>query len=173
MNYEIIELNDMQVEDIENRLEENDKKHITYKISGSTLIDTIVVSYHYDYRAQLDSIFCKYLFDDIYDTKEILADDYQNISMESYKYDYRMNMTCQFSPASGIVGEGLMFFRFNDMNNSQLKEVWDVTDVIVHDIHADNAVIHIVTDQHNFSFEKLINKFKNRGNEYVFENEED
>ena len=38
MNYKIIELNDTQVEDIENCLDEYDKKHITYKISGSIRI---------------------------------------------------------------------------------------------------------------------------------------
>lgn len=38
MNYKIIELNDTQVEDIENRLDEYDKKYATYKISGSIRI---------------------------------------------------------------------------------------------------------------------------------------
>ena len=34
MDYKIIELNDTQLYDIENRLYEYDNKHITYKISG-------------------------------------------------------------------------------------------------------------------------------------------
>lgn len=35
MNYKVIELNDLQVEDIENRLEQYDKNNITYEIPGS------------------------------------------------------------------------------------------------------------------------------------------
>ncbi len=38
MDYKIIELNDVQVDDIENRLYEYDRKHITYKNSGSIRI---------------------------------------------------------------------------------------------------------------------------------------
>ena len=35
MDYNIIELNDMQIEDIENRLYEYDKKHIKYEEVGA------------------------------------------------------------------------------------------------------------------------------------------
>ena len=38
MNYKVIELNDLQLEDIENRLEQYDKNHITYEIPGSIKI---------------------------------------------------------------------------------------------------------------------------------------
>lgn len=38
MHYKVIELNDLQVEDIENRLEQYDRNHITYEIPGSIKI---------------------------------------------------------------------------------------------------------------------------------------
>lgn len=38
MNYKIIELNDLQVEDIENKLDQYDKNYITYEIPGSIKI---------------------------------------------------------------------------------------------------------------------------------------
>lgn len=38
MNYKITELNELEVEDIENRLSDYDKTHITYNISGSIRI---------------------------------------------------------------------------------------------------------------------------------------
>lgn len=38
MSYEITELSDLQLEDIESRLEEYDKKHIKYDMSGSIRI---------------------------------------------------------------------------------------------------------------------------------------
>ncbi|TQS75021.1 GNAT family N-acetyltransferase [Ornithinibacillus gellani] len=41
MDYKVIELNDSQVEDIENRLEQYDKNHITYDISGSIKIGVV------------------------------------------------------------------------------------------------------------------------------------
>lgn len=41
MNYKIIELNDLQLEDIESRLNEYDKKHITYEMSGSIRIGVL------------------------------------------------------------------------------------------------------------------------------------
>lgn len=41
MDYKIIELNDIQVENIENRLDKYDKKHITYEILGSIRIGVV------------------------------------------------------------------------------------------------------------------------------------
>lgn len=41
MNYEIIELNDLQLEDIERRLYEYDKKHIKYEVSGNIRIGVL------------------------------------------------------------------------------------------------------------------------------------
>lgn len=41
MDYKIIELTDTQVEDVENRLDEYDKKHITYELSGSVRIGIV------------------------------------------------------------------------------------------------------------------------------------
>ena len=42
MDYKIIDLNDEQVEEIENRLYEYDKKHITYEIPGSIKVGIII-----------------------------------------------------------------------------------------------------------------------------------
>lgn len=140
---------------------------ITSNIEGR--IDTLITIYNYDYRAQLDSLFCRYLFGGIHDTKEILEGVNHRLSAESYKNRYQMNMECRFLPSSGVVGGGMMDFTFSDMNGSQLTEKWETTDVIQHDIYAHNAVIHIITDQHSFSFDKFINYFKNRGNEYAKE----
>ncbi|MBD7985279.1 GNAT family N-acetyltransferase [Sporosarcina sp. Sa2YVA2] len=41
MNYKVIELNDLQVEDIENRLDEYDKNHINYDIPGSIKVGVL------------------------------------------------------------------------------------------------------------------------------------
>lgn len=41
MDYKIIELTNAQVEEVENRLDEYDKKHITYELSGSVRIGVV------------------------------------------------------------------------------------------------------------------------------------
>src|SRR5690625_3238467 len=41
MNYKVSELNDLQVEDIENRLEQYDKNHITYEIPGHIKVGVV------------------------------------------------------------------------------------------------------------------------------------
>lgn len=41
MDYMIIELTDKQVEDVENRLDEYDKEHNTYELSGSVRIGVV------------------------------------------------------------------------------------------------------------------------------------
>ncbi|MDV4152185.1 GNAT family N-acetyltransferase [Clostridium sp. AL.422] len=41
MNYQIIELNDLQLEDIERRLYEYDKNHIKYEMSGNIRIGVL------------------------------------------------------------------------------------------------------------------------------------
>ena len=42
MNNKIIDLNDTQIDDIEKRLYEYDKKHITYEVSGSIRIGIVI-----------------------------------------------------------------------------------------------------------------------------------
>lgn len=126
--------------------------------------DTIITTRHYDYRGQVDSLLCRYIFNGKYTTEEIVKEE-GSVSLESYKYKYQMNASYSRQPASGIVGEGIRNFTFSDMNNSQLKDMWKSTNVIWHDIYTSNAVIHLLTPQHSFSYDKFVNYFKNYGNE--------
>ena len=127
-------------------------------------IDTIIKKRHYDYRAQVDTLLCRYIFTGKYDTEKIIEEE-ESLSLESYKYKYQMNVACTRKSASGFVGEGIRDFTFSDMNNSQLKDLWKSTNVIWHDIYTRNAVIHLLTNQHNFGYDKFINYFKDYGNE--------
>ena len=105
---------------------------------------------HYDYRACVDTLLCRYIFTGKYDTKKIIEAQ-ESLSLESYKYKYQMNVSCTRQTASGIVGEGVRNFTLSDMNNSQLKDLWKSTNVL--------------TNQHNFGYDKFINYFKDYGNE--------
>ena len=52
-----------------------------------------------------------------------------------------------------------------ELIDSQLKDLWKSTNVVWHDIYTRNAVIHLLTNQHNFGYDKFINYFKDYGNE--------
>lgn len=127
-------------------------------------VDTVITIHNYDYRGQVDSLLCRYIFNGKYTTEEIIQEA-GDVSLESYKYKYQMNMTCTRQPASGVMGEGVKKMIFSDMSNSQLKEMWKSANVVWHDIYTRNAVIHLLTDQHSFGYDKFINNFKNYGNE--------
>lgn len=125
----------------------------------------------FDYRGQVDSLFCRYLFSGKYDTDEIEKETGGEISIESLRYKYEMNITCIQHAASGIVGGGSRSLEFSDMNESQLKEMWGSTDVVWKDIYTRNALVHILTGEHMFAFNKFINYFYNLGHEEDYENE--
>lgn len=136
----------------------------TTYVNINNKLDTIITTRNYDYRAQVDTLLCRYIFSGKYDTNEITKEE-GGISLESYKYKYQMNVAYTRQSASGVVGEGIGHFTFSDMNNSQLKDLWKPTDVVWRDIYTRNAVIHLLTNQHSFGYDKFINYFKDYGNE--------
>lgn len=73
MNYNIIELNDMQIKDIENRLYEYDKKHIKYEISGSVRIGVIE-----DNRLIAGADACMTVFKILYVSTVFVDEKYRN-----------------------------------------------------------------------------------------------
>ena len=130
-----------------------------------TLNDTVINEYHYDYRADAEKMLCKYIIEGSYNTDDIIANE-GNISLNTLKYNYRMNIECFRKSASGYVGGGTKQLIFSDMNNSQIKDNWNKASAIWYDVYTDNGVIHILTSQHNFGFDEFINVFNNYGNEY-------
>jgi GNAT superfamily N-acetyltransferase len=73
MNYEIVELNDEQVEDIENRLEQYDKKHITYEIPGYIRIGVVN-----DGKLIAGADACMTAFKILYVSTVFVDEDYRN-----------------------------------------------------------------------------------------------
>lgn len=133
---------------------------------GSTTEILRIDSSFYDYRSQVDTLICRYIFNEKYTTDDLFNSEKGNITAESFKFKYLMNMDYSSQMASGIEGEGNYQFTFNDMNYSQLKDRWNTTDVIHQDIYTRNAIIHILPKHHSFGYDKFTNYFKNRGNEY-------
>lgn len=134
-------------------------------VISSTLNDTVINKYHYDYRTDVERILCKYIIEGSYNTDDIIANE-GNLSLNSLKYDYQMNVECFRKSASGYVGGGIKQVIFSDMKSSQIKENWSRTSAVWYDVYANNGVIHILSSQHNFGFDEFINVFNNYGNEY-------
>lgn len=135
------------------------------RVITPTYSDTIINKYHYDYRTDLERMLCKYVVESNYDTDDVLAND-GNISLNSLKYNYQMNIECFRKPASGYVGGGIKQLTLSDMKNSQVKENWNRVSTIWNDVHTNNGIIHILSPQHHFGFDEFIYVFNNYGNEY-------
>lgn len=73
MNYKVIELNDLQVEDIEIRLEQYDKNHITYEIPGS-----IKVGVMHEDKLIAGADACMTAFKILYVSTVFVDEDYRN-----------------------------------------------------------------------------------------------
>ncbi|MBF0648214.1 hypothetical protein IR083_05250 [Dysgonomonas sp. GY75] len=128
-------------------------------------VDTLIETRHYDYKSQVDTLMFRYIFEGEYTTEIIQKSEWNNITANSYKYKYSMNMECFFQNASGVAGGGIRKFVFSDMVNTQLKDKWKSTEVVHPDIHTQNGIIHILPKYHSFSYDNFISYFKNRGNE--------
>jgi len=133
-------------------------------VISSTLNDTVINEYYYDYRAEAEKMLCKYIIESPYDTEEVLAKG-GNSTLNSLKYAYQMNIECFRRSASGYVDGGVKQLVFSDMKNSQVKDNWNNASVVWMDIYANNGVIHILSPQHSFGFDEFINVFNNYGNE--------
>jgi hypothetical protein len=138
------------------------------KLPGATPeADSIIIEHPYDYRLQLDSMFCKYIFKGQL-TTDALKEYPSGIDEDAFKYNYRMNLLSRRLNASGIEQMGKKELFLSDKNNSQLNSKWDRSTVQSLDIKTSNGIIHILTNGHEFSFSKLISRFQNYGNEYIY-----
>jgi hypothetical protein len=127
---------------------------------NNPLKDTIT----YDYRAQLEELICRYLFDGMFDTEEMIAQG-GKVNLLGFRYNYPMQSTYRRDAASGVENMGVRRIVFSDTNGSQLDTRWTSAQVATMDIHADNGVIHVLDAGHEFSFNKLIPIFYDYGNE--------
>lgn len=76
MNYKVIELDDSQVEDLENRLEQYDKNHITYEIPGEIKVGLV----NEDNKLIAGADACMTAFRILYVSTVFVDEDYRNNS---------------------------------------------------------------------------------------------
>lgn len=133
--------------------------------------EPIITYRKYDYRAGLDTLLCRYIFDGIYDSERISENEGQ-MNVESYRYAYPMNVSSGRYSAGGVVGGGSRVFSISDTNNSQLKDNWSTTPVMWQDIYTNDGIVHVLSIGHEFGFDEFVSHFKNRYNELKDENDE-
>jgi hypothetical protein len=135
--------------------------------ASSTLIeeiDTLVTERHYDYRAQLDSLLCRYIFEDAYDF-DVISENFRGIEAACYLYKLKMNITGERQAASGTLNSGRKRIIFSDMNESKLTSSWVRSVANQINIRTRNGVVHVLTTGHEFSFDDFIYRFKDYGYE--------
>ncbi len=126
--------------------------------------DTIYTYRHYDYRAQLDSVVCRYLFSQAV-TSDDIGDAGGTLDLASFHVGYSMSMEGGHHAASGALDLGNRYLELIDEKNSKLSDNWVTAGTSRFDIKAQNGYIHILLPSHEFGFNDMIRLFQNYGNE--------
>lgn len=109
-------------------------------------------------RGFIDALLCRYVFQDLYDT-HYLSTYEEGITLPSFKYDYPMHLNYLVTPASGFVGGGQDQIVLSDVNNSIFHRYWQSSRSNVVNIRTRNGYIHVLSQGHNFGFNKLISEY--------------
>lgn len=109
----------------------------------------------------LDSLISCYIFDGYY-TTDSLSVDAQGVTVPSAKYGYNMHLQYGISGSSGYVNGGTDVITLSDMNNSILRTDWQNATTRVVNIKANHAVIHVLSDNHEFGFSRLTEKINQK-----------
>lgn len=128
-------------------------------------LEPIKVIIKYDYRASLDTLLCRYMFDGVYDSKKVLENE-GGMNIESYHYGYQMNLSSGRNHSEGLMGGGNRYFKISDTNNSVVVDNWAISPTLWNDIYTTDGVVHVLTLGHEFGFDNFVYFFKNRFNEY-------
>ena len=105
-------------------------------------------------RNDLDSIMSRYIF-----KGSILTDDLSDLVDGDFylgiKHGYEMHIQYNKLNASGFVKGGQQQLLFTDPNNSIFERYWQRTPTNSVNIRTENAVIHVLSPNHDFGFNKL------------------
>lgn len=121
--------------------------------------DTVYNVRHYDYRASLDTIVCRYAFKQAITSYSANNDTYISIAFR------QMKVNAGYNDASGMAGMGTSYMQLVDMQGTMREELWLKTPVIKRDIKCTNGYVHILSDSQEFAFNNIIYYYNNYGNE--------
>lgn len=126
--------------------------------------DSIFVKRNFDYRMMMDSVVCRYVVNANlgFDAME----EYGGFTRTTtFRYNQEMGVRAGRHDATGAVGLGTRHFELVDLNNSNVETNWIFANTACKEIRTRNGVIHFITDEHEYGFNQIIKKFKNRGTE--------
>lgn len=132
---------------------------------GTSYADSTYIEYHYNYRAQVDTLVRRYLFNAEVTTASLSAQEGE-AELLSSKYDYSMYLQTGRDAASGALELGTPYLKLVDTNGSKLPAQWVTADVQSVDIVTTNGWLHVLSPRHEFGFNKIVKYFQNYGNEY-------
>lgn len=134
------------------------------QISSSGLMDTTIVTRRYDYRSQMDSLVCRYIYDKPYTTSSIMEIG-NAIEAADVKYNENLRIEVGRYAASGVVSSGMRYMSLVETGGSKLTTSWVKAGVSQYDVKAVNGWIHILQPNHEFGFNEMETLFQNYGNE--------
>lgn len=104
--------------------------------------------------SDLDSVMSRYIFEETIltsDLNDLVDGDFYN----GITHGYRMHIQYKKLNASGFVGGGQQQLIFTDPNESIFERYWQRSPTNSVNIKTDNAVIHVLSPNHDFGFNKL------------------
>lgn len=137
----------------------------TIAFPDTEFADTTIVIRRYDYRAQMDSLVRCYLFNSEVTAAQLSADEGE-AEIPSSLYGHSMYVQTGRDAASGALNLGTTYLKLIDTNGSKLPALWVTAEVKSADIRAKNGWLHLLSERHEFGFNKMVKYFQNYGNEY-------
>lgn len=126
--------------------------------------DTIVVARHFDYRRQLDSLLCSYCFNGEYTMQRVSG---VGGAMEPYAlgFGHQMRIEANRVSASGAEKLGSRYMRLVETFGSKVMTQWVNADVSTFNVATSNGWVHVLSEEHEFGFNRFEELFYNYGNE--------
>lgn len=128
------------------------------------MMDTTYIVRKYDYKADLEGLMCRYLFDTQITYKSVEEDGGRSL-VEALKTYRQMMVETTRDNASGLVGSGVRSLNLIERNGSAISTKWMSAEVEKMDILTTDGVIHVISPNHIFGFGEMLNLFKDYGNE--------
>ncbi len=115
-------------------------------------------------RADLDTLISRYVFEELIEVERIKVNR-AGLEVNSYKYEYPMNIAHEYLDASGHVENGSQRLIFSDLNNSVLTSNWTRSYAESMNIETNNGLVYKLSSGHNFGFEEFVFRFNKIINE--------
>lgn len=126
--------------------------------------DTTVVVRHYDYRSQMDSLVCRYIYSQPYTTSSIMESG-AAVEVGDLKFGEKLRIESGRYAASGAVSSGMRYLFLVETGGSKLTTSWVRASASQYDLRASNGWIHVLLPNHEFGFNEMGTLFQNYGNE--------